>query len=802
MAYNAELYMHELDRRAFDALNSFPGLLKLGEAYNSNFDERTAKYNFLSSAIRLGEKQMPEIYGMLPPICDKLGIDIPELYYVKSNQINAATLGSKTPYIYVTSKMVEEIPAELISSVLAHECGHIACKHTLYHSIAGLLIDGLENSPLRYVKPISRLLTPSLVKALLFWDRCSELSADRAAVLCDGSAEKTINTLLKVHGYDDNINRDEFIRQALDLKDFVNESRINKAMEQMLVQGESHPRMATRVYECYEWERTEQFKGILSGTYSIEDKNEGTPLISEKEVISAEISLSTSSAKLGGLKRNDCTGLDVDAALNKVNQELVRYTNRAEGMDYIIGVASGLVAGMLDAGFVGELKVTDADIGLAHKQVNNFIQKYAKARGFDRERLKDAIGDLEKAFKVAQDDIWKGAQIGVSAKNHHLADLAHHPTPLGLASAIAVQFLRIGTFVNKDGEWHFKFIKPSKEDLVEIITPAILTGMLNWLVALAEKKYEDDNDEKVPEVIHRIAHIVASTPLIMQVAKCADNWFGHLVSDMGGSKNTAGGGMGIPGIFVSFLYEIAGLPVLKDSGLPAFVNDLYENHKMDLRHEIVLYKQLGLQAIPVAFNEIFARTLFFLIHLEGEIIDHGIKGIDWSRVIPFRNRTIDRVMMVASMTFNIADTTDAAVHAAIDSCGSWVIFSGKFVARYNYVGAGRAALAIVKEISNEKKEAELIHEKLLLTEIKTRQVIEQVESYKRQLEEKVSLYLAEDISEFMNGFECINAGVDTGDSDLVIKGNIIIQRVLGRAPQFTNQREFDALMDSDEAFKL
>ena len=27
--------------------------------------------------------------------------------------------------------------------------------------------------------------------------------------------------------------------------------------------------------------------------------------------------------------------------------------------------------------------------------------------------LKDAIGDLEKAFKVAQDNVWKGAGIGV-----------------------------------------------------------------------------------------------------------------------------------------------------------------------------------------------------------------------------------------------------------------------------------------------------------------------------------------------------------------------------------------------------
>ena len=40
-------------------------------------------------------------------------------------------------------------------------------------------------------------------------------------------------------------------------------------------------------------------------------------------------------------------------------------------------------------------------------------------------------------------------------------------------------------------------------------------------------------------------------------------------------------------------------------------------------------------------------------------------------------------------------------------------------------------------------------------------------------------------------------GLASGDSDLVIKGNVVIQRVLGRKPQFTSQEEFDDLMDSD-----
>ena len=81
MAYDAESYIHELDRQAVNALNKFPQFIKLIEAYQANYDEKTAKIEFLSSAVRLGKDQMPEIYNLLPPICEKLGIEVPELYY-------------------------------------------------------------------------------------------------------------------------------------------------------------------------------------------------------------------------------------------------------------------------------------------------------------------------------------------------------------------------------------------------------------------------------------------------------------------------------------------------------------------------------------------------------------------------------------------------------------------------------------------------------------------------------------------------------------------------------------------------
>ncbi len=595
--------------------------------------------------------------------------------------------------------------------------------------------------------------------------------------------------------------RDEFIKQAVDLHSFVNDSKGNKAIEQMVVSSESHPRLVTRVYECCEWSKTDCFKSILNGTYQQLMTEQSD--IAEEEIVAAEVTCKAESGAASVSIAERPSDAQIDAALAQVNKQLERYTFDGRKADYALGIISGLYAGVIDSVFVGAASFDGLDMALSHQQVNNFIQEYAKSRGLGGDRLKDCIRDLEQAFKVAQDNVWKGAGIGVSAKNHHLADLAHHPTPVGLLSSIIVQFLRIGTFVNKEGEWHFVLVKTEAKDIVETLTPAVITGVLNWLVTLGEKTYQEETGEEIPKALRGIAHFAASTPMLIEIAKCADNWFGHLVSDMGGSKNTAGGGMGIPGVFVSFLYELASLPVLKDSGLPAFVNDLYENQKLDLRHELCLYKELGKQSIPVIFNEIYTRVLFFASRLGIQTAEHkSLKDIDWKSVMPFGNRVIDRMLTISSMTFTIADTADAAVHAAIESCGNWVLFSGVFVSRFNYVGAGRAAIAIVKEVSNEQKEAQLLREKLILTNAKTVGVIERFTEYRTALEERVSNYLAEDMEAFLTGFDYMKQGMESGDSDLVIKGNVVIQRVLGREPQFTNQKEFDDLMDSDEALIL
>ncbi len=539
---------------------------------------------------------------------------------------------------------------------------------------------------------------------------------------------------------------------------------------------------------------------FASGLVSSRERDPEQEKLQSTEEVLAEVDIKT--AAFAGT-----TEAEICKELERVDRELERYTSHVDPEEYALAVGTGLMAGVIDALYVGQTVVTDGDLALSHQQVNRFIQEYAKSRGMGRDRLKDAIGELEQEFKVAQDNVWKGAGIHVSAKDHHLADLAHHPTPVGLLAAIVVQFLRVGTFVNRDGTWHFLMVETTKEDLERVVLPAVLTGLLNWLVCISEKVYEDKTGEALPKTMQCIAHLAASAPLLTRVAACADNWFGHLVSDMGGSKNTAGAGMGIPGVFLSFLYEVAALPGLKDTQLPHLVDDLYQRQKLDLRHELAAVHAAKKQWVPVLFVELCTRVLYFAAELgkeQARVEQEGgsLKAISWNKVIPFGNRSVDRMLTVASMTFNVADTADAAVHAAVESQANMVLFASKFVVRYNYVGAGRAVYAIVKEISAEKKEGDLLHQKRLLAEQQTQAVCQRLEEYQAWLEQQVTAFLVEDITAFLKGFAVIQEGVETGNSQLVIGGSGAIQEALGRKPQFASQEEFDELMGSQDALIL
>lgn len=499
------------------------------------------------------------------------------------------------------------------------------------------------------------------------------------------------------------------------------------------------------------------------------------------------------------------TQAELEEKIAKVNEQLERYSSDATQQDYALAIASGVLCGAIDSLYVGESAVLTKDVEDIYQEVDNVVKRFAKANGWDENMSKNHVQILEEAFEAAQDNDYFGKISGIVPRNHHLADLAHHPTPAGLMAAIVVQFLNFGLYVNKEGEWTLQIVGGQRRYSLKFVWGcAFVTGVLRWILSLAE--HHSERYEELPEALQKLLKALANAPLAFVVIRTALDWVGHLMSDVSGTRKNPGAGMGIPGVFISLLYEIGAVFGPKGKPLLTALDNLFQSDetRFNLRKEAAYLEDLGKQAIPVLINELIVRTFFFVDRLQTELKGkETFDDVNWKAVFPFANRTLDQMLMVSSLTFSFADTTDAAIRAAIESGGTFVIFAGKFAGRFNYVGAGRAIVAVGKEFTNELMEQQLIHEKRLLAQAHSEVTIELFEAYRAELVALVSAYMVERLNSIQLGFTLLDQGLDTNDVDLFLQGNSQIQRAFGKVhAQFETQKEFDEFMDSEDALQL
>jgi len=383
----------------------------------------------------------------------------------------------------------------------------------------------------------------------------------------------------------------------------------------------------------------------------------------------------------------------INEKIDELNTQINRLTNHADGIDYTVAVASGVIAGVIDSIFVGEFSFERAN-DWGTEKTNNFVVKIAQSKGYKGDDVAGAVAFLEDKYKIAADKATNDFGGGLQ---HHLRDFSHHPTPVGLTFSLLTQFTRKVYGTDENGI--FKVVELKKEDLT-------LVGK--------------NTQEKLTFGII--------------------NWFFHMVSDMAGSSSSIVNGKtgtGLPGPIGALLKELSALPIfskMNNDGKKEFsvwisklfngtlLGDRDENGnlipiKFDLRTEIGIAHELGRQALPIILNECIVRGFYFIRRLCVEIRDNDIKkfsdlkNINWKRTLPFKNRTIVRMMTIATGTFTAIDLADAGIRAVIKSGGFNPATLGNFILRVNFVGVGRFAIAVGSDVSMGVKRNKTISEK-------------------------------------------------------------------------------------------
>lgn len=402
---------------------------------------------------------------------------------------------------------------------------------------------------------------------------------------------------------------------------------------------------------------------------------------------------------------NDWLDYDINqlnAKITKLDKQIDIFTNDADKIDNAIAIASGLLCGLIDSFFVGTFSFEEG-MKITNENMEQKIIELAKKHGWEGikkgERkgqypLDAAIEFLEEKFKMPSDPLEH--QFG-GTRQHHLRDFAHHHSIIGLFFSILTQFT--GRAYGTDTNGVFKSVEVPKEMIG-------IDLKRKWTIAVTD-------------------------------------WALHLASDMHGSKATAGEGTGIPGPIVSLLKAISALPIWgtkphipgeepNPNSLSLFSAKLYngtllgqrdENGKLipikiDLRGEKAIGQQLGKQAIPVIINDVLVRVFYFIRRLYIDLKNNEIHSWDditklnWRKIVPVYNRTINHMMLVASGTFVAVDLGDAAIRSAVN--GSWEKFAAEMLLRINYPGIGRFIIALGTEGHMEFRRSRLRTERVAL----------------------------------------------------------------------------------------
>ena len=348
----------------------------------------------------------------------------------------------------------------------------------------------------------------------------------------------------------------------------------------------------------------------------------------------------------------------------KMDQTVSFERAHCDKYDYMIAASCGIMAGLVDAFFVGmpgkkvgELSVLQAKVDqgadqLVIKAAQGFYKFDKRTSGKPKkmpESLQKCISYLEQAFPVTYDARYakdliadEGVLSNMSSSNHHLLSLSHSPDIIGLIFSIIDQFDTKG-----------------KGSFVDHGT----------VVRLVPKK----RNGSVP-------YLQGST-LISRLFCGFVNWIGHLLSDMVGASSTrqpekTGRGAGIPMPFYEML-TFANFGHFDGNTVADIAIKAFENG-YDARFA-------GAMAVPVVLNDLFIRFLW-------SVKKHFYAQCPWKQCIPMNKHDDLRVMLlVGNGCLCVVDGIDAFAKSSSDPVA--------FVLRLNLIAWGKLTLMAIKEVT-------------------------------------------------------------------------------------------------------
>ena len=202
-------------------------------------------------SLQVSPKSSPYLFKAIDRCTDILDLGNCEFsVFIESNNIINAWCGRSGNKVTIglNSGLINCMEFEELCFIIGHEFGHAFFEH--HHLPAYGITQGLRG------------LQPSKLLRLMSWSRQSEISADRAGMLCANTLEDSIHALMKLStgGLGEPIisfDVNEFQNQVADIDDFIDQN--------YALMHTTHPLNPFRVRAIIEFSKLTDFKQTKAG---------------------------------------------------------------------------------------------------------------------------------------------------------------------------------------------------------------------------------------------------------------------------------------------------------------------------------------------------------------------------------------------------------------------------------------------------------------------------------------------------------------------------------------------------------
>ena len=200
VALDPATWEHPQDRAALKRVRALPGVEAMVLGLGTTIVDPAQKLLFARDARPASQVLDGPLLRAWDKVCEALDvqIDVP-LEVLPQGHVNAAVVCAAQPRLLVTQGMIDAADDDILRVVLAHELGHLLSGHLPWKLGVSVLLGA---GAAAIGTGVGMVLGAPIVLTLRRWDRYSELSADRAAVLAVQEPDLCQRVLWRLAGGD------------------------------------------------------------------------------------------------------------------------------------------------------------------------------------------------------------------------------------------------------------------------------------------------------------------------------------------------------------------------------------------------------------------------------------------------------------------------------------------------------------------------------------------------------------------------------------------------------------------------